>query len=75
MIHEIQHEDLSIEYKITDDSFNHEFGKEKQHGFEIVRVIQDSETFKADDITNKLCDRMYKKIMKLIERDYENMSS
>ncbi len=38
MLKEIETDDLQVTYKVTDESFDHQFGREKKTGYEIEKI-------------------------------------
>lgn len=35
---EVENDSIRVEYKFTDESFDHEFGRERKTGFEIEKI-------------------------------------
>lgn len=38
MYREAQSDNMNIEFSVTDESFDHEFGREKRSGFEVTKI-------------------------------------
>lgn len=71
-LREIEHEDLCIYFKESDESFDHAHGRENKIGFIVVKVEEYCQTYGYKDITNILNATMTKKVNRIIERHYES---